>query len=353
MNLNFFKFNSFQKKQAQLIEKKAALLADQTSPLFRTMWVHDADKPSRRRCSNNMCAFHIGKGLILSVAHNIRMDAQIYLSAPDTFYQTSILPSVTPNLQQLFNICYPLDPTTQKRYYTNTNHINENQIINELVRVGSDTRWLTLNQNKLCQLFLIVQFKTNQFYQNPDLTNLFNANRHFHEPTLNRYTFLIELELVDPSYTNDIAIYRIINTDQRIIDRLPSIRPNFNILDNHVENIGCLQSAPGSNIGRLFNDARIEGLLEQWSEFQDRIEGNYIMEGMRYLIKGYFRFGSSGAPYLIYNNKTEEFEAAAIQSEASPIQLAINGNRSGNFQYVNAIATPLKNMQKEIEQLLT
>jgi hypothetical protein len=76
------------------------------------------------------------------------------------------------------------------------------------------------------------------------------------------------------------------------------------------------------------------------------------LEGLRYLIKGYFRFGSSGAPYLVYNSELNEFEANAIQSEACPIQLSISNKRDGNFQYVNAIATPLSNIKDHLEKLL-
>ena len=74
------------------------------------------------------------------------------------------------------------------------------------------------------------------------------------------------------------------------------------------------------------------------------------MDGLRYLIRGYFRFGSSGAPYVYYNADEGQFKVNAIQSEASPIQLSINNSRDGNFQYVNAIASPLKNIKEEIEK---
>ena len=77
------------------------------------------------------------------------------------------------------------------------------------------------------------------------------------------------------------------------------------------------------------------------------------MDGLRYLIRGYFRFGSSGAPYVYYSEAEGQFKVNAIQSEASPIQLSINNNREGNYQYVNAIASPLKNIQGELEINLT
>jgi hypothetical protein len=86
--------------------------------------------------------------------------------------------------------------------------------------------------------------------------------------------------------------------------------------------------------------------MEQHAIFADNIGGNYFFEGLRYLLKGYFRFGSSGAPYFIYNKENNCFEVNALQSEASPIQLSINNSQEGNYQYVNAIATPL-NIVKE------
>ena len=105
-------------------------------------------------------------------------------------------------------------------------------------------------------------------------------------------------------------------------------------------------------MGRLLNKATIEGYLDHHATFADRIGGNYTFEGIRYLIKGYFRFGSSGAPYVYYNAETEKYHVNAIQSEACPIQLSINNNRDGNFQYINALASPLilikESLQKNI-----
>ncbi len=117
-------------------------------------------------------------------------------------------------------------------------------------------------------------------------------------------------------------------------------------------NYFCLQSAPVDNLGRLLNEARIEGLLDHWSLFKDDIQGDYVFEGMRYLIEGYFRFGSSGAPYLKYDFTANNFKVNAIQSEACPIQLSINNDRKGNFQYVNAIASPVKNIENELRDII-
>ena len=208
-----------------------------------------------------------------------------------------------------------------------------------------DANRITLYKKNICKPFLIIQFNNNAFYNNSELTELFNPSTHFHEPAINRYTFLIELELVQTFYSDDIALYQIANTDRRIIDKLPVIEADFGVYDSG-SNMFCLQSAPGGFLGRLLNTATIEGFLDHHGIFSDRIGGHYLMEGLRYLIRGYFRFGSSGAPYVYYDGT--KFKASAIQSEASPIQLSINNNREGNFQYVNAIATPLKNIEKHL-----
>ena len=46
------------------------------------------------------------------------------------------------------------------------------------------------------------------------------------------------------------------------------------------------------------------------------------------------------------------FMINALQSEASPIQLTINNNRNGNFQYINAIATPLQIIKNDLNKII-
>jgi hypothetical protein len=136
------------------------------------------------------------------------------------------------------------------------------------------------------------------------------------------------------------------------VNKLPSIKINFLILDDQEKNLYCLQSSSNSLLGRLANKAVIEGYADNWSLYKDRIGGDYVMDGNRYLIKGYFRFGSSGAPYVVYDENKKQFFANAIQSEASPIQLSINKSREGNYQYVNAIATPLNNLESQLKSII-
>jgi len=317
------------------------------------MWIHNITEPTRRHYDNNICAFHIGNGFILSVAHNIKTEALIFKSIDNAIFTADILPHLNPAQTQLFNQCYPLDPQTNKRYINIINQADVQTVVDTLKQINFDTRWLTLTQRNICKPFLIIQFKNNQFYNDATLTGHFNGNTYFHEPALNRHTFLVEVELVEAFYNEDIALYRITNTHQDIINRLPSITPNFSILPDNQSNYYCLQSSPGGFLGKLLNKAQIEGYLDHHGTFGDRFGGNYTFEGLRYLIKGYFRFGSSGAPYVYFDTDTDQFKVNAVQSEACPIQLSINNNREGNFQYVNAIASPLNIIEARLQAHLT
>ena len=332
-----------------MLTRQLELTNEQTSPLFRLMWIHNINEPNRRHYDNNICAFHIGNGFILSVAHNIKSEALLFKSIDEVLFTSAILPHLNPAQTQLFDQCYPLYTQTNKRYINIVNQDDVQTIINTLKQINFDTRWLTLTQRGICNPFLIVQFKNNQFYNDPILTGHFNGNTYFPEPSLNRHTFLVEVELVDAFYNEDIALYKIINTHQDIINRLPSIAPDFSILPDDQVNYYCLQSSPGGFLGRLLNKSQIEGYLDHHGIFGDRFGGNYTFEGLRYLIKGYFRFGSSGAPYVYFDPETDQFKVNAIQSEACPIQLSINNNREGNFQYVNAIASPLHCIETQLQ----
>lgn len=336
-----------------MLTRQLELTNEQTSPLFRLMWIHNVTEPNRRHFDNNICAFHIGNGFILSVAHNIKTEALILKSIDNAIFTASILPHLNPAQTQLFNQCYPLDPQTNKRYINIINQADVQTVVDTLKQINFDTRWLTLTQRNFCKPFLIIQFKNNQFYNDPILTGHFNGNTYFHEPSLNRHTFLVEVELVDAFYNEDIALYKIINTHQDIINRLPSITPDFSVLPDDQSNYYCLQSSPGGFLGKLLNKAQIEGYLDHHGTFGDRFGGNYTFEGLRYLIKGYFRFGSSGAPYVYFDSETDQFKVNAVQSEACPIQLSINNNREGNFQYVNAIASPLNIIETRLQAHLT
>lgn len=333
--------------------KQLELTHEQTSPLFRIMLIQNKEEPHRRHFENNICAFHIGNGFILSVAHNLKVEATIFKSIDNGIYLTDIFPYLNSEQAQLFESCYPLELSNQRRYANITNPNDYQNIINLLKQINFDTRWITMMNRKICKPHLVVQFKNEFFYTNPELTTHFNPTTYFYEPGIQRHTFLVEVELVEAFYNEDIALYKMINTPKEVIDAMPSIDIDYNLFDDNQENYYCLQSSPTSEIGKLLNKAQIEGFTEHFAIFQERIGGNYNLEGLRYLIKGYFRFGSSGAPYVVYDEKTNTFKVNAVQSEACPVQLSINNQRDGNFQYVNAIATPLQVIQERLEKHTT
>ncbi|WP_333599986.1 hypothetical protein [Flavobacterium sp.] len=336
-----------------VLSKQLELTHEQTSPLFRIMWIQNESEPHRRHFENNICAFHIGDGFILSVAHNLRTEAKIFKSIEQSLYETEILPYLNSVQAQLFDTCFPLDSTTTKRYWNSINPSDFQHCIDILKQINFDTRWITLMQKNISKPHLIVQFKDPQFYNDASLTAHFTADNYFAEPAINRHTFLVEVALVEAFYSADIALYKIVNTHPDVIKAMPSIEVDFSILNDNQEHYYCLQSSPTSEIGKLLNKAQIEGYTDHFSFFQDRIGGNYTFEGLRYLIKGYFRFGSSGAPYVFYDAKSKSFKVNAIQSEACPIQLSIDNKRDGNFQYVNALASPLQIIQEVLENYKT
>ena len=76
----------FSVKKVIMLNKQIELTNEQTSPLFRIMWLYNADEPTRRQFENNICAFHIGNGLILSVAHNLKTEAKILKSIDGSLF---------------------------------------------------------------------------------------------------------------------------------------------------------------------------------------------------------------------------------------------------------------------------
>ena len=198
-----------------------------------------------------------------------------------------------------------------------------------------------MRKKNICKPYLVFQFRNNAFYNDSSLTNEFNPSMLLFDKDAHKYTYLIEMELVNAFYDADIALYKTVNVPQDIISKIPVVDVNFQFLDEGTDKFYCLQSSPSGPTGRLLNEAKIEGMLDHFGIFPDDVGGNYAFEGYRYLIKGYFRFGSSGAPYLFYDSDSGKYVANAIQSEASGIQLSIKNDREGNFQYINAIASPL------------
>lgn len=327
------------------------MIGELTSPLFRILWTHDVDEPARRQFDNNIVAFHIGKGYILTVAHNLRSEASLIKSLPERVYQSEIRPRLAELQRQVFEQLYPLEEKVGRRY-PRLMAPNDARNIGEFLRQNNiDTRWVTLMRQDVCRPQLILQFRDPEFFGEAALSAHFDSSSRFHEPAINRHTFLVNLDLVEAFYREDIALYRIVGLHPSLIDRIPFVEPDYTLLDTFPSDLYCLQSSPNSEVGRLLNRAVVEGYLEHFGMFPDRVEGHYTLEGMRYLIKGYFRFGSSGAPY-IRRMEDGRFVVNAIQSEASPIQLSIGNVREGNFQYVNAIASPLSGIRERLQNHL-
>jgi len=336
----------------EMINKKLALIDEQTSPLQRIMWLYNIDEPQKRTFENNICAFHIGDGYFLSVAHNLRIQPGFYRSITEDIFKKEIFPILDGAQTRFLDQHYYADPYTGKRYLNTNDPANLQAITNILKQKRFDTRYASLAAKNICTPYLVFQFKKNAFYNDASLTRMFGENRSMYDQDAQKYTFLVEVELVNAFYGADIALYKIVGTPQEIINAIPSVGIDFNILDEPENKLHCLQSSPSGPAGRLLNDATIEGMLDHFGIFHDDIGGNYVFEGFRYLIKGYFRFGSSGAPYLYYDAAQNRFTANAIQSEASGIQLSIKNDREGNFQYINAIASPLYIIKDELQGYL-
>jgi len=332
------------------MNRKLALIDEQTSPLHRIMWIYNLEDPQKRTFENNICAFHIGNGYFLSVAHNLRLQAGFFRSIDVDLYKREILPKLDGAQNRLMEQHYFTDEYTQKKHLANNDPANLHTIANILKQKRFDTRWVTLSQKKICTPHLVFQFRTADFYNDPDVTRLFDSSQRLFDGDARKQTFLLPVELVEAYYGEDIALYKIVDTPRAIIDKIPSLPIDYSFLEEESTRLYCLQSSPSGPTGRLLNEARIEGLLDHFGIFQDDIEGNYLFDGYRYLIKGYFRFGSSGAPYLLFDSVTGRYVVNAVQSEASGIQLSINNDREGNFQYVNAIASPLSIIRERLEK---
>jgi hypothetical protein len=329
-------------------DKKLNLINESNSPLFRIMSIYNSSTPNKG-FANNICAFHVGKGIILSVAHNLRTLDRLPLILSNSFYQNELLTKINAADIPAFNTAYPLIPGTNQHIATGLTPTTGEPLAKKLDEAKVDRRYTKLYAENCCKPFLVTTFRDYSFCGDATLNHHFQGNHYFAEPTLNRHTFIIELELLDALFNEDIAIYKIINTPPEIINQLPSLDIDYQLYDTGTLDYYCLQSAPYDNLGRIINEARIEGVLDNFAKETDILGNDYFFEGIRYLIKGYFRFGSSGAPYLIFNKEHGDFKVNSIQSQASFIQLSINFQMNGNLQFVNGIATPLFIIEQKLK----
>lgn len=334
-----------------MITTKRHLIDEQTSPLHRIMWVTNVEEPNRRTFENNICAFHIGKGYFLSVAHNLRISAGIFRAISEELFQKELLYKLDGSQKLFFDQHYFTDGYSKKLYLNNADQGTINNISTILKQKRFDTRWVTLAEKKISVPHVVVQLKQNTFYGHDDAIIHFQPYQAFYEKDINRHSYLLEVELVEAFYAEDIALYKTVNVPDEILHLLPHIDVNTDLAEDDPGSLHCLQSSPNIEAGRMLNDARLEGLLDHVSMVNDDMSGNYLLEGYRYLVKGYFRFGSSGAPYVVYDPLRARYVVNAIQSEACGQQLTIRNERDGNFQYVNAIASPLYLIKEKLREL--
>lgn len=329
---------------------KLSLVNEQSSPLFRIMSVYNIDEPGKRQFDNNICAFHIGNGYVLTIAHTLRTQAGFLKSIDADIYDAEIASKLDEKQAKAFDRYYKKDEQTGKRYLSVYDNESIQDIATILWSIKFDTRWQTLYSKGISKPYMIVQFNEQAFYGDESVNESFGGHYLF-DTIAAKHTYLVETELVKAFYEDDIALYKMVGVSDEIIEKIPVIAIDSEPVDIE-ERMHCLQGSPANEAGRLLNSAMVEGILDHTSHFNDPIQGDYTIKGLRYLIKGYFRFGSSGAPYLSYNEATGQYMANAIQSEASPIQLTIDNNREGNYQFVNAIATPLYNVKEYLLGLL-
>ncbi len=340
------------------MNKLNSLVEEQTSPLFRIMSAYNYTDPTTRYFQNNISCFHIGNGYFLSVCHNLRTK-NIPRKISEVDYLGFFKKVTDPLSIALLQKHYILNDTDLNMYLSDVpvNQAEQGILVNQLLTIFQNAQHNTSAEDdyltdKACPV-LVIQFKNNEFYNDSELTKKFKPHQTLHEPNLNRYTFFIEAEIVKKFYEDDICIYKPKDSDKDIIKKIPYLKVDFNLYDNLSEvNLFCLQSSPSSELGRMLNTANIDGIADHWSNFSDLIDTNYLIEGKRYITKNYFRFGSSGAPYVIYNKKNDELYFNAVQSEAAPIQMTILNTRDGNLQYTHAIATPLNNLEEYLMTIM-
>ena len=330
---------------------KRQLIDEQTSPLYRIMWVTNPEEPNRRTFENNICAFHIGQGYFLSVAHNLRISAGIFRSINEELFQKELLYKLDGSQKTFFDQHYFMDGYSRKLYLNNADQGTINNIAAILKQKRFDTRWVTLAEKKISVPHVVVQLRQNTFYGMDNVAAHLPPHQLFYEKDINRHSYLLEVELVEAFYAEDIALYKAVNTPPELLNLLPHIDVNTDLVEDDPGSLHCLQSSPNIEAGRLLNDAKLEGLLDHVSMITDEITGNFPLEGYRYLVKGYFRFGSSGAPYVVYDPLRARYVVNAIQSEACGQQLTIRNERDGNYQYVHAIASPLYLVKEKLRAL--
>ena len=297
----------------------------------------------------------LGNGLVVSVGHNLIREAKYLVSMPEAYFQNRVLRHATPEdkkilLNHYILNHYILNPKTKKRYPAQTK--NKAQIKAIIGCLKIDTRWQQLYQEQIADPFLFLSFSTPLFFNDSQMTTQWPEHHTFFDQRHGVHTYMLPLQLVFVSHSYDIALCKIINTPSPVVDSIPSTHLSFQKAQPD-DVFYCLQASPsGSHLGRLLNTCNLESIMDHHAIKTDPFSGNDIHRGLRYILNGYFRFGSSGAPYFCLDPKTNQMALTAIHSEAASIQLSIHGDKGKNAQYTRAIATPLLHIKQEIIQYL-
>lgn len=322
------------------------LIGEGTSPLNRISFTNSTISSFENAC----LATHIGNGYFITVNHPLNM-MRLPRIIPVSDYKH--LMARSPETAALFNNYYiqaneemvinPNLPPMQPEHEM----IAVNQMQGVLNQSGYDSTYLTEIKKGYIKPVVVITFRNRLFFNDAKLTEKFESSYILNESLINRTSFIIDLELVATSYNDDVAIYKAINVDSDVLSVIPKVSLDFTLLDfSSNRELYCLQCAPNSEFGKTLNKSCIEGIVDNLS-----IQNfGKVHDGNRYLLKTYFRFGSSGAPYLTYNDSNGQFCLNAIQSEACPIQMDINGMRNG-MQYTHALATPIANIKSIIDKL--
>jgi hypothetical protein len=207
------------------------LIDEQTSPLQRIMWVYNVNDPMRRFFDNNICAFHVGGGYFLSVAHNLRLQAGFFRSIDLGLYQREIYAKLDGNQNRFMEQHFFTDDYAQKKFLTSADPAVLQQISAILKQKRFDTRWVTLAEKRVCDSFLVFQFRSPSFYNNDEATALFLPEHVMYDNDAHKYTYLVPVVLEEAYYSADIALYKIVDTPKEIIDSIPSVDMNFDFLD--------------------------------------------------------------------------------------------------------------------------
>jgi len=316
-------------------------ISDNTSPLFRIMSIANYDIPQKRFANNIICS-HIGNGYFITVTHNLKKTINIPESIPDSFFQNEFISYFKDDDKDYISSIFIFD--SNKKIWRYNQNEKKDKVISIIEKSNFSINYKKAYEKKIYKPFLIFNFKEKTFYNSNNL-----ISNCIYEKKLDRYRYLLEVEISHASWKEDICIYKLKNRNQELINKIPHVDIDFNLyLDDNNENYKSyfLQSSPDSYLGRLLTEVKIKGISNHYNSHK-----NYTHDGIRYYIEGYAKFGSSGGAYLIYKKQENKIYLNAIQSELCPIQFTYNDNRSRNFQYRNSLATPINNIKSIIEEI--